>query len=62
MKVVNKIDKLELNGKTYAVDIYQSGCQIFEYGNYNNEIITTISDTRLEATYKAAVEFIKLKL
>jgi hypothetical protein len=59
MEVVDKIDSIELKNNTFAVDIFQTGCQIFQYGEYNNEFITTEGKTRIEATYDAVVRFIK---
>jgi hypothetical protein len=59
MPVVDKIDSLELDGDTFAVDIYQTGAQIFQYGNYNTELLTVDGANRMQATYKICVEFIK---
>jgi hypothetical protein len=62
MPVVSKIDDLELkNGyTTFSVDIFRNGCQIFRFGDINQELITTESESRFEATYEAIVEFIIL--
>ena len=59
MPVVDNIDSIEVNGDTFAIDMFQTGCQVFRYSMYNGEIITTEGVNRLDATYKAVIEFIK---
>lgn len=58
MKVVDKIDNLEIKGNTFAVDIYQSGAQVFQYWEFNNELISVDGKDRKEATFNACVEFV----
>lgn len=59
MQVVDKIDNLEVKKDTFSVDIFRTSCQIFKFGRYNTELITTNSTERIEAVYKACVEFVK---
>ncbi len=60
MEVVRKIEDLsdEENNGEYFFEIYKFGVTIFSNGDYVNEIVNTIGKTKLEATYKAVVEFI----
>jgi len=60
MEVVDKIESTrdEENNGFFYVEIYTTLCIIFNNGNYLNEIVSAEGKTKLEATYKAVVEFI----
>lgn len=60
MEVVDKIESTidEKNNGFFYVEIYTTLCIIFNNGNYLNEIVSAEGKTKLEATYKAVVEFI----
>jgi hypothetical protein len=60
MEVVRKIEDLsdEENNGEYFFEIYKFGVTIFSNGDYVNEIVNTTGITKLDATYKAVVEFI----
>jgi hypothetical protein len=60
MEAVDKIEDLsdEENNGEYFFEIYKFGVTIFSNGVYVNEIVNTSGKTKLEATYKAVVEFI----
>jgi hypothetical protein len=60
MEAVDKIESIgdEENNGEYFFEIYKFGVTIFSNGNYVNEIVDTTGKTKLEATYKAVVEFI----
>jgi len=60
MEVVDKIESTrdEKNNGFFYVEIYTTLCMIFNNGNYLNEIVSAEGKTKLEATYKAVVEFI----
>jgi hypothetical protein len=60
MEAVHKIESIadEENNGEYFFEIYKFGVTIFSNGDYVNEIVNTTGITKLEATYKAVVEFI----
>jgi hypothetical protein len=60
MEAVHKIESIadEENNGEYFFEIYKFGVTIFSNGVYVNEIVNTTGITKLEATYKAVVEFI----
>ena len=60
MEVVRKIEDLsdEENNGEYFFEIYKFGVTIFSNGDYVNEIVNTTGITKLDATYKAVIEFI----
>lgn len=68
MLVVDKIDKTELSGLTFAVDILNGLTQIICYGECKINGVVLPSDTtllmaesksRIESTYSACVQFVK---
>lgn len=68
MEVVNKIDKTELSGLTFAVDILIGLTQIMCYGECKingvafpsgTTLIISENKNRKEATYSACVQFVK---
>jgi len=60
MEAVDKIESIgdEENNGEYFFEIYKFGVTIFSNGVYVNEIVNTAGKTKLQATYKAVVEFI----
>jgi hypothetical protein len=60
MEVVDKIESIgdEENNGEYFFEIYKFGVTIFSNGVYVNEIVNTAGKTKIEATYKAVLEFI----
>lgn len=68
MEVVNKIDKTELSGLTFSVDILNGLTQIICYGECKINGVVLPSDTtlliaesksRIESTYSACTQFVK---
>lgn len=60
MKVVDKIESFEDNNRCakYNINIEQSFVEIIDK-NTDDTIVETDADTKIEATYKAVIEFIK---
>ena len=60
MQVVDKIESFEDNNRCakYNINIEQSFVEIIDK-NTDDTIVETDADTKIEATYKAIIEFIK---
>ena len=58
MLVVDKIETIEVDGRTFTIDFYKSSVTVFEYGEINDELIFTEGGERLANLYKACSMFI----
>ncbi len=53
------VEKIEALNNAWEIDIYRNNCEIFMAPVFNIDDVTFTSKTKLEATYKAIIEFIK---
>lgn len=58
MKILEKIETTEVDGKTFTVDFCKDSVLIFEYGVTNNELIFTEGQGRLKNLYNACSMFV----
>ena len=61
MLVVDKIEEINVHGikDSYTCSIHHRGTEIYRYGGDHGVIMFEEACTKLEATYKVCIEFVK---